>query len=148
MTTLQGKSIIGASRGQGSESAGQSNNPATNETLEPNYTAATDEELQHAVSLADDAFQSFRQTSGADKAKLLRTIAENIEGSIEDLVARMPLETGLPEMRVRGEAGRTCGQLRMFANLVEEGSWVDARIDRAQPDREPLPKVDTRSMLR
>jgi len=146
--TLQGTSIIGASRGQGNESAGQSSNPANNETLDPNYIAATDKELQHAVLLADDAFQCFRRTSGADKAKLLRTIAENIEGSIENLVTRMPLETGLPEMRVRGEAGRTCGQLRMFANLVEDGSWVDARIDRAQPDREPIPKVDTRSMMR
>ncbi|MBT7959495.1 MAG: aldehyde dehydrogenase family protein, partial [Akkermansiaceae bacterium] len=100
--TLQGTSIIGASRGQGSESAGQSSNPANNEALDPNYIAATDKELQHAVSLADDAFQTLRQTSGADKAKLLRTIAENIEASIENLVTRMPLETGLPEMRVRG----------------------------------------------
>ncbi|MBT8044324.1 MAG: aldehyde dehydrogenase family protein, partial [Verrucomicrobiae bacterium] len=146
--TLQGTSIIGAGRGKGSDSAGKSINPATNEALEPDYVAATGEELELAVSLADQAFKSYRHTSGADKAQFLRAIAENIEASIEDLVARMPQETGLPEMRVRGEAGRTCGQLRMFANLVEEGSWVDARIDRAQPDREPLPKVETRSMLR
>jgi len=145
---LQGTSIIGAGRGQGNESAGNSMNPATNEALEPAYIAAASEELEKAVSLAGEAFTTFRDTIGADRAKLLRAIAENIEASIEDLVARMPLETGLPEMRVRGEGGRTCGQLRMFANLVEEGSWVDARIDRAQPDRQPLPKVDTRSMLR
>jgi len=109
---------------------------------------ATESELQQAVELAAEAFQTYRHTSGAEKAVFLRTIADNIEASIEGLVARMPLETGLPEMRVRGEAGRTCGQLRLFAGLVEEGSWVDARIDYAQPEREPLPKVDTRSMLR
>ncbi len=74
-----------------------------------------------AVSLASDAFSTFRHTSGRDKAKLLSSIAENIEAVIEDLVARMPLETGLPEMRVRGEAGRTCGQLRMFAHLPRRG---------------------------
>ncbi|BDS06422.1 2,5-dioxovalerate dehydrogenase [Oceaniferula spumae] len=146
--TLQGTSIIGSGRGQGSESAGNSINPATNEALEPTYMAATSEELEQAVSLASEAFKTYRHTSGADKAQFLRSIAENIEASIEELVARMPLETGLPEMRVRGEAGRTCGQLRLFAGLVEEGSWVDARIDRAQPERQPLPKVDTRSMLR
>ena len=146
--TLQGTSIIGSRRGQGTDSAGKSINPTTNEALEPDFAAASSEEVELAVSLADAAFNTYRTTSGAKKAGLLRAIAENIEASIEELVARMPLETGLPEMRVRGEAGRTCGQLRMFANLVEEGSWVDARIDRAQPDRAPLPKVDTRSMLR
>ena len=146
--TLQGTSIIGASRGQGNQAAGKSINPNTNEAIEPIYIAATSGELEQAVSLASDAFSTFRHTRGGDKAKLLYAIAENIEAVIEDLVARMPLETGLPEMRVRGEAGRTCGQLRMFAHLLEEGSWVDARIDRAQPDRQPLPKVDTRSMLR
>jgi len=35
----------------------------------------------------------------------------------------------------------------MFAALVREGSWVDARIDRAQPDRKPLPRPDLRRML-
>ena len=60
----------------------------------------------------------------------------------------MTLETALPEGRVRGEPGRTSGQLRMFAKLLEEGSWVDARIDRAIPDREPVPKPDLRAMLR
>ncbi|MEK7768016.1 MAG: aldehyde dehydrogenase (NADP(+)), partial [bacterium] len=41
----------------------------------------------------------------------------------------------------------TIGQLRMFAQVVLEGSWLRARIDRAQPDRKPLPKPDLRSML-
>ncbi|NWK55894.1 aldehyde dehydrogenase (NADP(+)) [Verrucomicrobiaceae bacterium N1E253] len=145
---LNGTSIIGARRGQGIAQAGNSINPATNEELEPDYVSASDEELALAVQLASEAFQTFRSTSGKNKATLLRTIADRIEASLDHLVARMPLETGLPEMRVRGEAGRTCGQLRMFAAMLEEGSWVDARIDRAQPDREPLPKVDTRSMMR
>ena len=56
-------------------------------------------------------------------------------------------ETGLPEGRVRGERGRTTGQLRMFAALVREGSWVDARIEPAMPDRTPLPRPDLRRMM-
>ncbi|MBT8036367.1 MAG: aldehyde dehydrogenase (NADP(+)) [Verrucomicrobiae bacterium] len=146
--TLQGVSIIGSRRGQGSNSAGKSINPTNNEVIDPDYAAVTPEELDMAASLAAEAFKTYRDTSGEKKAEFLRAIASNIEACIEDLVVRMPLETGLPEMRVRGESGRTCGQLRMFADLVEEGSWVDARIDRAQLDRQPLPKVDTRSMLR
>ena len=146
--TLQGTCIIGAQRGQGTKPVGQSTNPATHEPLEPGYMTTTAGELELAVHLATEAFGTYCHTSGQDKATFLRAIATNIEASIEDLVARMPLETALPEMRVRGEAGRTCGQLRLFAELVEKGSWVDARIDRAQPERQPLPKPDTRSMMR
>src|SRR5258708_19292746 len=54
----------------------------------------------------------------------------------------------MPLARAQSERGRTCGQLRMFADLIEEGSWTDARIDHAQPDRKPLPKPDSRSMLK
>ena len=57
-------------------------------------------------------------------------------------------ETALPVAeRLAGERGRTVKQLRLFAELVREGSWVDARIDRAIPDRQPLPKPDIRRML-
>ena len=57
-------------------------------------------------------------------------------------------ESALPEGRVRGELGRTCLQFRFFAGIVEEGSWVDARIDTADPERKPLPRQDLRSMQR
>jgi NADP-dependent aldehyde dehydrogenase len=86
--------------------------------------------------------------SGKEKADFLRSLADLIDSAVDELVEIMPKETGLPEGRVRGEAGRTSGQLRMFGKLVEEGSWVDARIDRANPDRQPLPKPDLRAMLR
>jgi NADP-dependent aldehyde dehydrogenase len=35
----------------------------------------------------------------------------------------------------------------MFAGVVREGSWVDARIDRADPARKPIPKPDLRRLL-
>ena len=98
--------------------------------------------------MAAEAFGVTSRLSGKDKATFLRKVAENIEAVAEDLVDRATAETGLPEPRIRMETGRTCGQLRLFASLVEEGSWVDARIDQANPERQPLPKPDTRSMLR
>jgi NADP-dependent aldehyde dehydrogenase len=49
-------------------------------------------------------------------------------------------------VRITGERGRTVGQLKLFASLLKEGSWVNASIDLAQPDRQPLPKPDIRSM--
>src|SRR5208282_293916 len=86
--------------------------------------------------------------AGKARAKFLRTIARRLEEIAEQLVERAGRETALPEARLRGELGRTCGQLRMFAEVVEEGSWVMARIDRAEPDRKPAAKPDIRCMLR
>jgi len=78
----------------------------------------------------------------------LRKIAAGIEAITDELVERAGQETALPKARLQGEIARTCGQLNLFAQVVEEGSWVGARIDRADPNRKPAPKPDIRSMLR
>jgi 2,5-dioxopentanoate dehydrogenase len=145
---LTGRSIIGGKRGQVSQPSLHGFNPATGETLEPGYHFASSAEVDEAAQLADKAFVSYSQTSGAERAKFLRKIAENIEGLADTLISRAVQETGLPEGRIRTETGRTCNQLRLFADLVEEGSWVDARIDHADLTRTPIPKPDVRSMLR
>ena len=146
--TLQGTSIIGNENGSGNKSPIYGINPASGEILQPPYPSATEDEIQHACKLARDAFETTSKLSGRGRAAFLRKTADNIEGIVEDLVLRATAETGLPEPRIRMETGRTCGQLRLFAGLVEEGSWVDARIDQANPERQPIPKPDTRSMLR
>ena len=98
-------------------------------------------------SLAHEAFATYSQTSGREKAKFLRTIAARIEGAVDALVERAEQESALPKGRLQGETARTCGQLRLFAEVVEEGSWVMARIDRADAGRKPAPRPDIRSML-
>jgi NADP-dependent aldehyde dehydrogenase len=144
---LLGTSFIGYSRSTGTAPCAQAVNPATGETLAPQYVGATPEEVEKALTLAAAAFPAYSNLTGKERAGFLRAIAANIEASVEDIAARGPQETGLPEARMRGETGRTTGQLRMFAAMIEEGSWVDARIERAQPDRAPVPKPDLRSML-
>lgn len=121
--------------------------PRTGEVLTPSFRQASEEEVDTAARMAAAAFVANRDRSPADRAALLEGMATEIEGLGEELVARVTAETGLPEARVRGERGRTAGQLRMFAALIAEGSWVDARIDRAQPHRAPLPRPDVRRML-
>lgn len=148
ITTLTGSSFIGFSRSTGTQPCGQAVNPATGEALAPQYFAATSEEVEQALALAAAAFPVYSNLSGKTRAAFLRKIADKIGAVVEDLVIRGPLETALPEARMRGETGRTVGQLRLFASLLEEGSWVDARIERAQPERQPLPKPDLRSMMR
>ncbi len=141
-------SLIGSSRGNSLDEVFQAANPVNGETLPTIYASASEAETDRAVELAQQANPILQALSGAEKAKFLRQVADNVDAIVEDLVAIVPTETGLPEPRVRGETGRTSGQLRMFADLVEEGSWVDARIDHAIPDRQPIPKPDLRSMLR
>jgi NADP-dependent aldehyde dehydrogenase len=122
-------------------------NPATGGKLEGDFVVATHEELENAVEKAWNAWKIYKLTSGKKKAAFLRTIATEIENLGDILVERVMAESGLPEGRVRGERGRTCNQLRLFADLVEEGSWVNATIETAMPDRQPIPRADIRNML-
>lgn len=145
---LKGSNIIGFGYSSEGTVAIQAVNPETGETLGPLFYNATEEELSAATSLAEDAFAVYRHKSGKEKGAFLRAIAEEIESLGDELIQRYTSETGLPAGRATGERGRTCGQLRLFAQLVEEGSWVNAKIDPAMPDRQPLPRVDLRSMER
>lgn len=147
-TKLTGTSIIGSGRGDQTSDTFRAFNPTNGEQVEPVFFSATLDELDRAAELADVARIPFGNTTGRERAKFLRKIADNIESLGETLIVRASLETALPNARFIGERGRTCGQLRMFADLLDEGSWVDARIDTAIPDREPVPKPDVRSMLR
>ena len=146
--TLQGKQIIGLSySGEGSR-VFQSLNPSTGEKLPTQFHAATPSELEMAAQKAQAAFLKYRQMSGKEKAGFLEAIADEIEALGDDLINMTTAETGLPAARIMGERGRTTGQLRLFAQLLKDGSWVDARIEKALPDRQPLPRVDIRMMHR
>lgn len=145
-TMLAGRSLIGFREGTQSGAKFRAFNPTTGEALEPEFHSAPGDEVDTAVKLAAEAFVSYRQLSGKAKAEFLNAIAKNIEARTEQLVERAHLETALPHNRLKGETIRTGSQLRTFARVVQEGSWVNARIDRAEPDRKPIPKPDIRSM--
>ena len=145
---ITGKSIIGFDRGSRNENTFRAFDPTTGEALEPDFHSASENELDRAASLANAARIPYGNLSGKTRAIFLRQIADNIEALGDTLIERASLETALPNARFIGERARTCGQLRMFADLLDEGSWVDARVDHAIPDRQPVPKPDVRSMLR
>ena len=144
--SISGKSIIGFRKGTGTRSF-RAVNPRTGEHLPPDFFSAEPDEIDRACSLAHDAFAIYSRTSGRERGRLLRTIAAKIEGAGQAIAERAELETALPKKRLQGETMRTCDQLRLFAEVVEEGSWVMARIDRADPGRKPAPKPGLRSML-
>jgi NADP-dependent aldehyde dehydrogenase len=145
MSSLLGLSFIGFARGQSAAAPYRAINPATAAALEPDFFPATAAEADRAGDLAAQATPVLAALSGQKKAAFLRDIAIRIEAATPALVARATQETGLPEARCQGEIGRTMGQLRLFADLVD---WIDARIETANPDRKPLPKPDHRSLLR
>ncbi|HZL34126.1 MAG TPA: aldehyde dehydrogenase (NADP(+)) [Tepidisphaeraceae bacterium] len=135
----------------GSETAGGATtfvamNPSTSLALAPPFHEAGAGDVERAMRLAESAFGDFRRRPARQRAAFLNAIAAGIEAD-DDVLQRANEETGLPIERLRGERGRTAGQLRLFARLIEEGSWVGARIDRPDPSRKPAPRPDLRRML-
>src|SRR4051812_46036655 len=104
-------------------------------------------EIDSVLKKSQEAFLAYRKVKGAAKATFLEAIASEIEALGLPLLQKGMEETNLPEARLSGERARTCNQLRQFAVMLKEGSWVDARIDTAIPDRAPLPKPDIRKMM-
>ena len=143
---ITGKNQIGNTLSANGTTTFTTYNPELDKENDVVFTEATADEINEAVTLASEAFKEFRNTSGVKKATFLNAIADEILALDNTLIDRYCAETGLPEGRAKGERGRTVNQLRSFATLVEEGSWVDASIDTANPNREPAPKPDLRKM--
>lgn len=146
--SLSGKNFIGGELSAAGKTSFRAVNPSTREKISPEFFESTADEADEAVRKAAEAFQTYRNKTGREKAEFLEAIASEIEQTGDVLIQRCMAETGLPEARLTGERGRTVNQLRLFAGLLKEGSWVEARIDTALPDRKPLPRPDIRSMLR
>lgn len=144
---LTGKNFIGKKL-SGLGEKFQAEDPSTGVVIEPGFYEATQTEITESIQLASSAFAQYKNKSGEEKANFLEAIATALTELGDKLIKRCAQETGLPEARLTGERGRTIGQLKLFAQLLRDGSWVDARIDTADPTRTPLPKPDVRSMFR
>jgi NADP-dependent aldehyde dehydrogenase len=146
MTTLTGKnSIAGVWSGEGGDTF-TSVDPRTRQSGSVQFHNATPQEIDRAVSAAAEAFHITRQYPASKIADFLDTAADEIEKLREELIATADYETALGSPRLPGELTRTTSQLRAFGNLLREGSYVEAIIDTALPDRQP-PRPDIRRML-
>lgn len=112
----------------------QVTSPINNQLLAGKFVIATNKDIDKAVQKAVAAFDIYRKKSKEEIAQFLEQIATEIDNIGEVLTKRAHLETALPHGRLNGERGRTCFQLRLFASVVREGSWVDARIDTKNAD--------------
>ncbi|XVX21878.1 aldehyde dehydrogenase (NADP(+)) [Actinomycetota bacterium] len=118
--------------------------PTAGRELEPAAQEADTELVAAAAEAAAGAAEHYRSLPRETRAAFLDAIAEEIEAIGDTLLQQVVIETGLPLARATGERGRTCGQLRLFAQVVRAGDFLGVRVDPAIPDRQPLPRPDLR----
>ena len=144
---ISGKNYIGNKLSSRGDITFKTFNPITNTENDTLFTEASNQEIEDAAELAKNAFQTYKNISGEKKSIFLNAISDEILNLGDDLLQVYEQESGLNNKRAIFERGRTIMQLRMFADLVKEGSWVEASIDTSIPDRKPSPKSDLRKML-
>ncbi|QIM18229.1 aldehyde dehydrogenase (NADP(+)) [Leucobacter coleopterorum] len=91
-------------------------------------------ELENIVANATAAAPALAATSPKARAHALVAVADALEAAKASLVEIAMRETGLTDVRLNGEVTRTAVQLRLFADTLVDGSYLDARIDYADPE--------------
>ena len=144
MTRILGHNYIGGKRSAAGEIIVNSVDANTGENLPYSFHQATLEEVDAAAKAAAAAYPAYRSLSAERRAQFLDAIADELDALGDDFVALVCRETALPAARIQGERGRTSGQMRLFAKVLRRGDFYGARIDRALPERQPLPRPDLR----
>ncbi|WP_144107992.1 aldehyde dehydrogenase (NADP(+)) [Paraburkholderia sp. BCC1886] len=143
--SMTGEMLIGRQAVRGDDTALRAFNPATGaEIAEPVFGGGSAAHVERACKLAGEAFDPYRQLPLTVRADFLERIADGITALGDALIERAQQESGLPKARLEGERGRTTGQLKLFAQVVRAGQWLDATLDSALPERKPLPRSDLR----
>src|SRR3954468_2708884 len=120
--------------------------PRTGETVEVVAQETTTEEVDRLCAAALAAAPALDALGRAGRAALLRALADALESRRDDVVAVADRETALGPGRLNGELTRTCYQLRLFGEVLQEGSYLEAAID--HPGDTPMgPRPDLRRML-
>ncbi|MCZ7546634.1 MAG: aldehyde dehydrogenase family protein [Anaerolineae bacterium] len=146
MTVTGSNFIAGAPSRAGSQTF-TSVDPRTRTPGAVPFYNATPEEIDRATQAAAATFAETRHYPAQRLAGFLDRVAGEIEALGDALLETADMETALGLARLTGERARTTGQLRQFGNLLREGSYVDAIIDTALPDRQPAPRPSIRRML-
>jgi NADP-dependent aldehyde dehydrogenase len=142
--SILGHNYIGGTRSAKGTITQQSFSAVTGEPYTTPFYQATEQEVDAAVAAAQAAYPAYRKLSTTTRAAFLDAIAEELDALGEDFIAEVSRETALPSVRLLGERSRTSNQMRLFAKVLRRGDFHGARIDRALPQRQPLPRPDLR----
>lgn len=99
------------------------------------------------VERSDEAFETYSRISISSRSKFLLSIVEALNNIKDEIIRVASEETNLPEGRLQNEFGRTVNQIKLFADFILDGSYLEATIDHGDSDRQPFPKPDIRRML-
>ncbi|MFI7837875.1 aldehyde dehydrogenase (NADP(+)) [Pseudomonas asiatica] len=141
---MTGSNFIGGQRSAAGSVRLQSLDARTGEALPQAFAQATPEEVDAAAQAAEAAFAEYNALAPQRRAQFLDAIADQLDALDDTFVATVCRETALPAGRIQGERARTSNQMRLFASVLRRGDYLGARIDRAQPQRQPLPRPDLR----
>ncbi|MDH4566389.1 aldehyde dehydrogenase (NADP(+)) [Pseudomonas sp. BN414] len=144
MTVITGFNFIAGGRSAAGPVTVQSFDATSGEALPYAFRQATEAEVDAAARAAEAAYPTFRSLPASRRAEFLDAIADELDALGDDFIATVCRETALPTARIQGERGRTSGQMRLFATVLRRGDFYGARIDRALPERKPLPRPDLR----
>ena len=142
--SVNGHNIIGGAYSARGSVNLQSVDATTGEALPYTFVEATPDEVDAAAEAAAAAYPIYRSLPATKRADFLDAIADELDALGDEFVATVCRETALPAGRIQGERGRTSGQMRLFATVLRRGDFFGARIDRALPNRQPLPRPDIR----
>ena len=112
-----------------------------------NVPDTTSEQLEQILAAAVAAGPVVGAAQPAERAAWIFAAADALDAAADRLVPLAVEESALAEPRLRGEVARSSGQLRLFAEALEEGALLEAIIDTADPDAAPIPRPDLRRML-
>jgi NADP-dependent aldehyde dehydrogenase len=142
--TILGHHYIGGERSAMGTITQQSLCATTGEPHPVAFYQATEQEIDAAVAAAQAAYPAYRKLSAPKRADFLDAIADELDALGDDFIAQVSRETALPGARLVGERARTSNQMRLFARVLRRGDFHGARIDRALPQRQPMPRPDLR----
>ncbi len=141
---MSGSNFIGGARSAAGSVRLLSLDARTCEALPVVFTQATPDEVDDAACAAEQAFAEYNGLAPERRAQFLDAIAGQLDALGEAFIDTVCRETALPAARIQGERSRTSNQMRLFAQVLRRGDYLGARIDRAQPQRQPLPRPDLR----
>ncbi|MDD2052314.1 aldehyde dehydrogenase (NADP(+)) [Pseudomonas putida] len=144
MSEIIGHNFIGGARSAAGRFTLHSHDASSGEPLPYSFIQATAEEVDAAARAAATAYPAYRQLPASRRADFLEAIAAQLDALDDDFIQLVTRETALPTGRIQGERGRTSSQMRLFAQVLRRGDFYGARIDRALPERQPLPRADLR----
>ncbi|MNU98139.1 Alpha-ketoglutaric semialdehyde dehydrogenase [compost metagenome] len=141
---MLGHNYIGGTRSAAGSIVLHSHDASTGDALPFSFVQATVDEVDAAAQAAATAYPTYRNLPATRRAEFLEAIAAQLDALDDEFVALVCRETALPAARIQGERARTSGQMRLFAQVLRRGDFYAARIDRALPERQPMPRVDLR----